>query len=60
MKRTCWNCRHFTYLDKGICTKDFFEDTDGDDYCNDFAIAEELKNGGRFVLKENGRREWEE
>ena len=61
MKSTCWNCKYFVYLGRGHCTKTYtFEDTEGDDSCNDFVIAEELKKGGKFVLKENGFREWEE
>ena len=59
-KSSCWNCKHFVYLDKGMCTRfAFFEDKNGDDSCGYWIIANELKNGGRFVLKEDGFRHFE-
>lgn len=61
MKRTCWNCKHFILIGDGLCTKtSHSKDTGGDDSCSDFIIADELKNGGKFVMKENGNREFED
>ena len=43
-----------------MCTRfAFFEDKNGDDSCGYWIIANELKNGGWFVLKEDGFRHFE-